>query len=98
MITAQKIVDMLNELLALDPGVVHALSEHRVPLSNPQPFLDHPDVVPYGESDDGPMSLGMLGVLNGIAHMTGDLILAHYNDDRLLTKFTLKERKPDGNA
>ncbi len=92
MITAQKIVDMLNEVLAADPGALHALVEHRVLLPNPQPLVAHPAVVTYSETDNGPLYFGMLGILNGIAHMTGDLILAHYNDAGLLTKFSLKDR------
>jgi hypothetical protein len=92
-ITARKIVDLLNEALALDPVSMHALVEHRVPCL---PAVEgHPTIVPY--ADGGTLKLGMLGILNGIAGLDeqasifGPPIVAVYADkDDRLTGFKVR--------
>jgi hypothetical protein len=77
-ITAQKIVDLLNELVALDPGragSVHRLFETRFSAS--AALIDHPTCPVYVGDDLWPV-FGILGVLNGIAAMEGKLIVAHF--------------------
>lgn len=85
MITAQKIVDLLNELTAADPGrfgAMHQLCEHRVPAC--PAITDHQTVPVSLERVGAPFQIGMLGVLNGIAALEGKVIMAHYDEQYVL--------------
>lgn len=67
---AGRIVDFLNELLAIDGKVVRDLVQTRVPCS--QELANHPTVQVGRESDDIisvgglPYRVGLLGILNGL--------------------------------
>lgn len=59
---AQKIVDLLNEIIKQDPDAMSALIAARVPCS--ESLADHP-TVQVGETDTG-YKVGILGILNGL--------------------------------
>ena len=59
---AQKIVDLLNELIKQDPDAMSALISARVPCG--ELLADHP-TVQVGETDTG-YEVGLLGILNGL--------------------------------
>jgi hypothetical protein len=75
-ISPEKAVDLLNEIHALDPTVLMALINYRVPCN--AEFADHPTVqvskIPDEEchDDERPYQVGFLGILNGIFGVAGD--------------------------
>lgn len=80
---ADHIINVLNELVALDREAVTKLVETRVPCN--QALADHPTV----QVSEGP-SVGLLGVLNGIAGVDHDgwgFIAASFDDQGHLVKF-----------
>ncbi len=93
MITAAKIVSMLNDAIALDSNVLYALCENRT-MCNPE-FANHPTIqVMSGEKVSADWCVGMLGILNGIAAMENKKIVAVYNDaDTTILRFELEEMK-----
>lgn len=56
-------IDILNEMLALDPTATHLLVETRVPCNDQ--LEQHPSIQIGGEAGS-PTVVGVLGVLNGI--------------------------------
>jgi len=96
--TAEQIVDLLNEIHALDPKVLKPLIETRVPCN--QAIVDHPTITVDGESPTGPCTVGLLGILEGIAGIDGKLI-AMRSDQKtgdvvgfLVVPFETAKRKP----
>ena len=71
MIKAQQIVDLLNEAAKLDPGAIHLLCANHVPCN--KALGDHP-TIPVSAMQEKYFSVGMLGILNGIAAMDGEVI------------------------
>ena len=61
---AGRIVELLNELAALDLEAVTALIGQRVPCN--EALADHPTVQAGRLEDGGPLLVGILGVLNGL--------------------------------
>ncbi len=60
-VSPDRVIDLLNELVKLDPEAAHALMEYRVPCN--EALGDHPSIqVVQGESG---LVVGLLGVLNG---------------------------------
>ncbi len=97
MITAQSIVDLLNELVVIDPAALHDLVETRVLCHNPTGIENHRTVIPSDE--DGPLKLGLLGVLNGIAGLDDERIEAGFDDvTKRLVKFRLRAKPTNGVA
>ncbi len=70
--TTQQIVDLFNELHGLDPDFLLPLIETRLPCN--QAIADHPTVVVDGDDVGGPWRVGLLGILEGIAGIDGQLI------------------------
>jgi hypothetical protein len=62
-ITPQDAVDLLNEMLRLDPAAATALLNARVPCN--QDVANHPTIQVRGYGSGNP-SVGLLGVLNGM--------------------------------
>jgi len=60
-VLAKDVVDYLNELMSIDPTLMHALIETRIPCN--QALVDHP-MVQVGGTDEAPAA-GLLGILNG---------------------------------
>jgi hypothetical protein len=59
---ARRVLDLLNEVHALDPAAVNALVNHRVPCN--AALVDHP-TVQCGKSADS-FTVGLIGLLNGL--------------------------------
>lgn len=78
MITPDDIAALMNEFVAADPAAAHALCEARVPCG---PGVEaHPTLTPYADTPGGPPSIGLIGVLNGLARRAGMLVVAEYGD------------------
>ena len=85
--TARTVVDKLNEIHQLDPTVLEALIDYRVPCN--QALADHPSVQ-VGKTENG-YEVGLLGILNGLVGVKSDgwgFIGASY-DDGHLDKFVI---------
>jgi len=65
---AQKIINILNELLELDRPAVGALIANRVPCN--QDFANHPNVLVWPQNNG--FHIGILGLLNGICGLEID--------------------------
>lgn len=78
---AARIVELLNDLLSLDPAAINMLFRHRVQCNTNT--RDHPTVqVLKTKFCD---ALGILGVLNGLCGVDKEgwgLVTAVYNDDK----------------
>lgn len=89
---AQKVVDLLDEIHAADPGALAALVATRVPCN--RALADHP-TVQVGQAKDGGVEVGLMGVLNGLCGVNEDgwgavaLIVEH---DGTVTSVGLEKR------
>ncbi|HDL7338277.1 TPA: hypothetical protein PXN07_003564 [Yersinia enterocolitica] len=81
MINANKAVEILNELLILDPTAITTLASCRVQCSDR--FAT--DSTAMCGKIDGVMRVGMVGVIN--AMVEGGFIGAEYDDDSVLVGF-----------
>ena len=61
---ADRCIDLLNEILDLDPLAIEALINRRVPVN--ADLADHPTIQVGPMKKDGPPLMGLLGVLNGL--------------------------------
>lgn len=68
----------LNEIYAADPLAIHTLLETRVPCD--AKIETDTKAVPYRDTDDSPLSIGPLGLLNALAGLGGMVIIAKYGD------------------
>jgi hypothetical protein len=66
-VTVENVVNLLNELIELDPDAVTALVNARVPCN--ARVASHP-TVQVGVVDDGGYRVGPLGLLNGLFKTT----------------------------
>lgn len=97
-IAVDRAVAILNQIHQMDPTVLPALINYRVPCN--EILADHPTVQvgPIDKiSNTGPAEVGLLGILNGIfgtvpGHGYG-YIAAHYDDARNLTHFERMDRR-----
>ena len=93
--TAQQIVDLLNEAVLLDRDGIYELMKQRAPINDA--LLDHPTIQCWGrdESSDGVARFGPLGLLNGIAAIDGELIeMVIDTETRKLVGFRLRVQSP----
>ncbi|ANI30011.1 hypothetical protein PL78_09285 [Yersinia entomophaga] len=81
MINANKAVDILNELLILDPDAITTLAAIRVACSNR--FAT--DSTAMCGKIDGVIRVGMIGVINALVE--GGVVGADYDDNSLLVGF-----------
>lgn len=79
MSTAQRIVDLLNAATKCDIGAIHALCANRVPWHGVD---DHDLPLMVEDAQHGRLSVGMLGVLNGIVSSEGDVIEMMFTDPK----------------
>jgi len=77
--TAQQIVDLLNEVVVLDKAAIHCLIVNRVPCNDM--LAVHPRIQVDG-SQASHCSVGLLGLLNGIADLDDELIEAQFTDEQ----------------
>lgn len=77
----QQFVDTLNEAYAADPAAIHALLCNRVPCN--QELADHPTIVVEENTvaEGSSYTVGMLGVINGLAQvLTGQSVASRWAD------------------
>lgn len=74
---AQQIVDLLNAATKCDAGAIHALCANRVPWHG---VGDEDLPLMVEDAQKGRLSVGMLGVLNGIASLEGEVIEMMFTD------------------
>lgn len=92
--TTQQIVALLNEIAKNDPHAAHNLVEQRIPVDNPQWFADHRTLV-----IDASNKFGLLGLLNGIAGLDGEVIEAIVDDTTMrVIGFQVREKQTDAYA
>lgn len=90
---AARIVELMNEALALDPVAVRKLCGRRVECN--RALADHPTI--QVRSNGMRYAVGMLGVLNGIAGADEDgwgHVVAVFNDHGGIDRFVVGEGKP----
>lgn len=95
MTTPTEAVEVLNRIHTADPTVLPNLIAWRVPCN--ETLADDPTVqvgpMPYSNTDVDQMYVGLLGVINGIFGVvpfsTHGYIAAHYDEDRVLTHFSV---------
>ncbi len=85
-ITRNSIVDQLNKLLAIDPGLVTRLVTNRNPCT--KEYADDPDFVCIEEN--GQTVAGLVGVLNGLLALgDGRAIAIEWDESQSkIVKFT----------
>ena len=91
-VLANRIIDSLNEYLAIDPIAIHHLIEYRVTTN--QALADHPSVQVNAEGE-APV-VGLLGILNGIVGVIpgseiGYITAVFDDDDGRLLRFELSK-------
>lgn len=87
-LSIDKAVEILNDLVALDPAAMHKLCETRTAVNDE--LADHPTAQVVEEG--GLLTLGMIGVLNAIFGKIDDggkrtswgVICARYDKDELI--------------
>ena len=89
--TAQQMVDVLNEALAIDRKCVSSLIDTHCCTDNPDGFEAHRTIVPY--CDRGVLSLGVLGLINGFAGLDNELIETVFDGKGLITSFRLRVKE-----
>lgn len=91
-VIAERIVEVLNEMLSADPAATHALVANHVPC-NPT-LAEHPTIQVDGHGGRF-ASVGMLGVLNGLAGVDaesyGPVAAVYDSDMREILRFELRQ-------
>jgi hypothetical protein len=88
MTLADRIINALNDFVALDREALVKLLETRVPCNHA--LAGHPAVQVFKIAPGDPPTVGLLGILNGIAGVDFDgwgFIAASFDDDGHLVKF-----------
>lgn len=75
----------LNACLAADPDATHALIETRVPCNK---AVETATALVPQDNGDGTLSLGPLGLLNGVFGSYPGRVVAHYDDAGKLVRFS----------
>lgn len=88
MIKPQDFLEILHDLLELDPEATHNLIESRVKCI--EKVEGHPSLIPYRCHDDAPLQLGPLGLINGVLGKYGYRIVAYYHDDPNIKLFDFR--------
>ena len=85
-----EIVSQLNKLLTIDPVLTNTLVNTRHVVS--KAYTEADEFVYMQETDQDIPHAGLIGVLNGLVINTANFRLAAiYNDDNILTGFSLLE-------
>lgn len=80
-----KIVEVLNRIHKLDPTVLPALIETRVPCN--EELADDPAVQVLATNGDGIFEIGILGILNGLVENGEGYVFAIFDTEGNLTHF-----------
>lgn len=87
MLEAKQIVDLLNQLFTTDPVAAADLVNHRVVCN--EAFLESDIPFVCSQSRDGVITMGLVGFVNAMAKPGNGYAAAVYDDDGLLTGFTV---------
>ena len=90
-VSPDRAIEVLNEIVKLDPKAAHDLVEYRVPCN--MALGDHPSVQVV-QGDEG-LAVGLLGVLNGIFGTDENgwgTLCAVFEDDGTLVRFERTKR------
>lgn len=99
-VNVEDAIDLLNEILELDPAAAHALVENRVTCNDA--LADHASV--QVQADNTRLSVGLLGVLNGLFGSNeegwGPIAAVFDDDGEVLLRFQPSRawRNDDGEA
>jgi hypothetical protein len=87
---ADQIAALLNEMLAADPAATHALIANRVPCNDT--LRDHPTIQVHVRNASGIFpTVGMLGVLNGVAGTVRRVVAVFDDDTHCLVRFEAQD-------
>lgn len=84
--TSQQIVDLLNELLEFDPVAINALCKNRLPCN--RALADHPTVT-VDDPEPDKFTVGLLGIIEGIVGIDGQLVASIDDDNGGIVGFRL---------
>ncbi|HDR2607965.1 hypothetical protein [Enterobacter hormaechei] len=87
MLEARQIAELLNQLFAIDPAAAADLVNHRVVCN--EAFLESDIPFACSQSRDGVITMGLVGFVNAMAKPGNGYAAAVYDDDGLLTGFTV---------
>lgn len=87
MLEAKQIVELLNQLFETDPVAAADLVNHRVVCNDAFLGSDIPFVC--SQSQDGVITMGVVGFVNAMAKPGTGYAAAIYGDDNQLTGFTV---------
>ncbi|EQB1509166.1 hypothetical protein [Enterobacter hormaechei] len=87
MLEARQIAELLNQLFAIDPAAAADLVNHRVVCN--KAFLESDIPFVCSQSRDGVITMGLVGFVNAMAKPGNGYAAAVYDDDGLLTGFTV---------
>ena|SRR5436309_604212 len=74
--TAQQIVDLLNIAIKIDKVAIRMLIDQRISCNSD--LMSNANILLYKGSADSGFSVGLLGILNGMANLDGECIEAMY--------------------
>lgn len=88
---ADQIAALLNEMLAADPAATHALIANRVPCN--EALRDHPTIQVEVRNDNKDFlpTVGLLGVLNGVAGLERRVVAVFDTDTACLVRFDAQD-------
>ncbi|MGK4439146.1 hypothetical protein [Yersinia proxima] len=95
MIEAKKLADLMNMMFKSDPLAVESIISSRVIVNEVMASSDCP--IMLGRDSHGVLTVGTVGILNGLAAPGTGYLAAIYGDDKQLSGFTVvgcKECEP----
>jgi hypothetical protein len=98
-VTFQHALDLLNEVVLLDPVAAHALIEHRVPCNDG--LAQHPTVQVAQGEEQGTCVVGLLGILNGLFGTDSEgwgILAAVFDEQGQLVRFERSQAKIEENT
>lgn len=82
----KEVLEILNKFLSDDHNSIKELLMHRVPCT--KKISDDPNIVVHDYDEDGIVKVGMLGIINGILKLSGELpIVAIIELDGTISSF-----------
>lgn len=87
MIEAKKLADLMNMIFKSDPIAVDSIISNRVIVDEVMASSDCP--IMLGRDSQGVLTVGTVGILNGLAAPGTGHLAAIYGDDKKLSGFTV---------
>ncbi|ARB84874.1 MULTISPECIES: hypothetical protein [Yersinia] len=95
MVDAKKLADLMNMMFKSDPVAVESIISNRVIVNEVMASSDCP--IMLARDSHGVLTVGAIGILNGLAAPGTGYLAAIYGDDKQLSGFTVvscKECEP----